>query len=737
MNGLIRRVGKRLGLRRAIGFPLIVALLALRIWDPAPVENFRLRAFDFYQQIKPRVSSQRPVVIVDIDEASLAAIGQWPWPRTVLADMVTRLQNAGALAVAFDVLFPEADRSSPAEAIRYFRDLTAQTRDELSRLPSNDLVFADAIGRGRVVLGQSGINTRTPPPPQEVPVTGFAFRGPDPSRYLIPFPGLLHNVVPLEQAAAGRGLLTTRNENDGIVRRVPLIMMVAGQPTPALTLEVLRVVSRTEGILVRADEAGVLGINLRGMQIPTDGNARIWVNFGSHDSARFVPAKDVLAGTFPADRFANRLVLVGTSATGLLDIKTTPVESAMPGVEVHAQVLENILAGSALSAPSTMAAYEVLTAGVSATLLTLLVRVLSAGLLLLVAGGLIGGVVAASWILFSQYNTLFDASFPVLTVALVYIVMQLIGYFREQIDKRRIRSAFGQYLSPTLVEQLAQSPEKLKLGGEDRVVTVIFSDVRGFTSISESFKEDPQGLTNLMNRLLTPLSNAILERRGTIDKYMGDAIMGFWNAPLDVPQHEREACAAALDMLGRLDVLNAQRQSEASGGDTSPLKVGIGVNTGRVVVGNMGSEQRFQYTVMGDTVNLASRIEGQTKYYGVPILIGSVTAEALDETFAVIEVDSIRVKGKMTPETIYTLAGREQVSRSREFATVRENISVMLARYRARDWNGAEEALAAARTQATAYGLHGLFALYADRISAWRKMPPAPDWDGTYDAESK
>jgi adenylate cyclase len=315
----------------------------------------------------------------------------------------------------------------------------------------------------------------------------------------------------------------------------------------------------------------------------------------------------------------------------------------------------------------------------------------------------------------------------------------LIGYFREQLDRRRIRSAFGQYLSPTLVERLARSPKQLVLGGEERVMTVLFSDVRGFTTISEAYKDDPQGLTTLMNRFLTPVTDAIVARNGTIDKYMGDAVMAFWNAPLDDTDHERNACQAALDMLERVDALNQEREREASarGAAFVPIKIGIGINTGRCTVGNMGSDLRFQYTVMGDSVNLASRLEGQTKGYGVSIIIGSRTAAAVAGQLALLEIDCIRVKGKREPEVIYTVIGREDVARTREFEALQKYWSALLVCYRKQDWSGVRETMELCRRDCERFDLSGLLDTYRDRIERLEQDPPRPDWDGVFIAERK
>jgi len=307
--------------------------LPIRLADPRPLEELRVRTFDLYQVLRPREQTSRPVVIVDIDEGSLKTIGQWPWPRTTIADLITRITALGAVTIGFDVIFAEPDRMSPAIAEQSFRGIDADTRAKLDSLPSNDVVLADAIKKSRVVVGQAGAAMPAPKSPTELALqTGFAVRGPDPAPYVVTFPGLLRNVLPIEEAAAGRGLFSINPETDGIVRRVPVIMVAQGALVPSLSMEMLRVVSQSSAILVRVDEAGVQSVAVPGLEVPTDRNGQLWVHFNKHDQARFVSAKDVLQGNVPPDRMRGRLVLIGTSAIGLLDLKTTPVEAAMPGV---------------------------------------------------------------------------------------------------------------------------------------------------------------------------------------------------------------------------------------------------------------------------------------------------------------------------------------------------------------------------------------------------------------------
>jgi adenylate cyclase len=718
---------------------LLAAFVLLRAIDPLPLQELRLKTFDAYQIIQPREVTQRPVVIVDIDEKSLAKYGQWPWPRTRVADLVRRLSGSGAAAIAFDIVFAEPDRLSPGLAADTFQDLDPETRAKLKTMPSNDQVLADVLRHAPVVLGESGLPMSVPQPALDLPLTGLATLGENPQPYLLSFPGLLRNVPVLEEAAPGRGLFTIRTERDGIVRRVPMIMMAQGTLMPSLTFEMLRVVTKADTILVKTDEAGIKSVAVPGFQLPTDRNGQLWVYFSKHDKKRYVSAADVLEGAVGPETVGQKLVLIGTSAVGLLDVKTTPLDPVLPGVEVHAQVLESALTRSVLSQPNYAIGAEMLAAILFGLAIIALAPILGPFTLLAFGAVIVCMLIGASWYFFTQQKLLIDFTFPLVASTAIYLTLVFSSYVREQAQRRRIRSAFGQYLSPALVEQLAHSPEKLVLGGEEREMTIMFSDVRGFTTISETFKNDPQGLTALMNRFLTPLTNAILDRKGTIDKYMGDAIMAFWNAPLDDKTHQVNACEAALDMIDRIDVLNVEREREArdAGKPFIPMRVGIGLNTGTCVVGNMGSNLRFDYSVLGDSVNLASRLEGQSKSYGLPIIAGSQTALAAKDKFAILELDFITVKGKSEPEVIYAIVGREDVAKSSQFQRSRNLVIEMLSCYRSRDWEGALSAIEKGRAADESGSFGMLHDLYHARILAFQKEPPPDDWNGVFALTTK
>jgi adenylate cyclase len=732
---LRRWFARKSGYARLVCLVLLIGFAALRIADPAPVEEIRARTFDTFQRIDPRAKlATSPVTIVDIDEASLTKFGQWPWSRTLIADMVANLTRLGAVVIGFDVIFAESDRLNPGVAADTFRNLDEETRAKLRALPSNDQVFADAMRRSRVVLGETGLSTARDDLDKTLPVTGLAMLGEEPQRFMLKYPGLLRNTPVLEKAAAGRALLTVDPERDGIVRRVPMILQAQGVTMPSLSFEILRVITGTDTIFIKSDEAGIKSIGVKGFQIPTDANGKLWVHFAHRDLKILVSAADVLEGKVAPERIKGKIVLVGTSAVGLNDIKTTPVSVAMPGVEIHAQVLESALTHAVLSQPSYGIALEFL-AALALGILVIIFAPMFGPFTMGATGAVFAAVlIGTSWYYYAHYRLLIDFTYPLLSTTAIYLTLIFSSFVREQAQRRQIRSAFGQYLSPAFVEQLAQSPEKLVLGGEEREMTIMFSDMRGFTSISETYKNDPQGLTALMNRFLTPLTNAILDRKGTIDKYMGDAIMAFWNAPLDDREHQLNACEAAIDMLERVDELNKVREQEAQEGGYPfvPLNVGVGLNTGACVVGNMGSDKKFNYSVFGDSVNLASRLEGQSKEYGFPIIVGSKTALAAKDRFAILELDFIMVKGKKEPEVIYAIAGRQDTAHSGRFQRLRNLTIEMLGCYRGRDWEGALAAIERGRRTDDAGALELLYNLYEARIRNYQDNPPPEGWNGAF-----
>ena len=638
-------------------FALIGGAVLLRYMDPFFVRAIRLIAFDHFQQLDPPpYDPSLPIRVVDIDEQSLSKIGQWPWPRTTVRDLLVELASKGAAVVAFDVLFAEPDRTS-IEAV--VKQLPAREANEITAAmagrPSNDAFFAAALKDTPSVLSvalKEGEKTTLPTK------TGFAFAGDDPRPFLTAFTGATQNLPEFEDAARGIGAFNWVADRDQIVRRVSLMYRLDQSFVPSLATEALRVAQEASTYLFKSSNAsgetaygqssGLNHIRIGSVEVPTDEGGGLYFKFRHFTKAAYIPAWKVLAGEVSKDDIDGRIILVGTSAPGLLDLRATPVDAAVPGIDIHAQLLEHLLTGKFLERPDYAVALEefvIIVLGIMLAVVLPRVSAISSGAIGVITVGL---VLIGGWAAFKYGSVFLDPSYPALVLGCMTAGITFYTYHNAEAQRSQIRNAFGQYLAPAFVEQLAQAPEKLVLGGEAREMTILFSDVRGFTGISEIYKDDPQGLTSLINRLLTPLTNAIVDHKGTIDKYIGDAVMAFWNAPLNVPDHEVNACAAALDMIARLEVLNQERQQEtkSAGQPFLPFRIGIGINTGQCVVGNLGSDLRFNYSVLGDPVNVASRLEGQTKYYGVPIIIGSRTAEKAKEKFAILEIDLIAVKGK-------------------------------------------------------------------------------------------
>ncbi len=735
-----------IGSRWLLPLAVLGLALGLRVAEPELVQELQLRVFDRFQRISPRPYQEVPVRIVDVDDATLERVGQWPWPRTRVAELVTRLFRDGAAVVVFDAVFAEPDRTSPLRLLDGLSGLPigAKLRSELARLPDNDDVLAAAFEEGNVVTGF--VLTHEPGGRQPKAKAGFSHGG-DPIVHLPVRLGSVVNLPVLEEAAAGNGAFTVDPDADGIHRRVPLLFVREGTLYPSLAAEAVRVATgatsygvKTAGSSGEAsfgDSTGITQVRIgKDVVIPTNSRGEIWVWYTQPVAERYVPAWQVLAGEADPAKIEGHIVLVGATASGLRDIRATPLDPVAPGVAVHAQIIEQILLGQYLERPDWATGAELLYLTSLGLLLVLLIPRLGAvGTALLGAGG-IGLAVALSAWAYSAWLWLLDPVYPALAALGVYLVGSLQNYLESEAQRRRVRGAFSRYLSPTLVDELAANPEKLRLGGEMRDMTLLFSDVRGFTTISEQL--DPHALTRLINRFLTPMTEVILERRGCIDKYMGDCVMAFWNAPLDDPEHPRHACDSALAMVKALEVLNAELAGEVteSGRPLPPLAIGIGINTGPCCVGNMGSDQRFDYSVISDEVNLASRLESQSKTYGVTILLGENTQERVPE-LATLELDRIRVKGKTRPVRIYTLLGSEELAAKPSFRELDRVHGEMLAAYRGQHWDAAAAALSACRGLGADLGLGALHRLYEERIAAFRTVPPPPDWDGVYDAKTK
>lgn len=662
--------------------------------------------------------------MIDIDETSLKRLGQWPWPRDILGDLVDRLGQAGAAAIAFDMAFAEADRTSLAALAPRLKargiDM-ALPEDPVAR--DNDLAFAAAIARHRVVLGQAlapDNNAPAPPPPK----SGSAFTGGDPARYLPDYGGALGNLPVLTEAAAGLGSFSFVANGDSIMRNLPVVAQAKGRIYPSLALESLRVAQGAAGIVLRGSDTGLQAIKVGDVEFPADPAGRYWIHFSGMGHMAQIPAADILAQSAADPRIAGRIALIGTSAIGLRDLVSTPLAAGVAGVIMHAEVIDQILTGDTLQRPDWAVGAErvaMLAAG-GMLLLAMLGGTAWAGLAAAVA--LSAGAVIGAWAAFAKAGLLLDAVPLLWAVAATFTIALPVQLWLGNRDRRFVRAAFSRYLSPALVERLSQDASHLRLGGQTRDVTVLFSDIRGFTSLSEQLS--PEALTTLLNSLLTPLTEALLAEDATIDKYIGDAVMALWNAPLDIPDHPRKAARAALAMRDALAAINAR-----SGQD---LQIGIGLHRGLACVGNLGSAQRFSYSAIGDSVNLAARVEGLTKQYGCSILVTqAIAAEITDH--ALLEADLVRVVGRQEPVRLYVLLGGPDLAQDPQFRARVQTHDSFITAWRAGDFITAQTLLQALRHDAP-NELHPLYMLYHDRLID-AAAAPATDWDGIFTASRK
>ena len=712
------RVGRARLFGQASALLLLAGFLALRVWDPVPAQLVRLAIFDQYQTIWPRTERTGDVVIVDLDDASLAELGQWPWPRTLLATLVERVFEMGADVVAFDVVFPEPDRLSPPHLAEHLDGLSPAQRADLAELPDHDDIFAQVIGRHRVVLGQPAQHAAEAGSVLDDSRAGtVAELGGDPRPFLQRYAGLVRNLPVLEAAAGGIGTVTIALDQDGVARRVPLALVVGERILPALTIEALRLRAGEPSLVIRSAANGVATVIAGGHAIPTDRQGRIWVRYGVPGEIAYVSAADVLSGDLDPEALAGRIVLFGTTAAGLFDIKRTPLSPATPGVEVHAHLLETVLTNTHLRRPALVEGAELVTIVVAGLLVTFLVPSFGALATLGIGALLMAGLAFTTWYLFAQHLVLMDVSFAAATSFSVYAVLTYLKYMTEESQRKAVRAAFSQYLPPAVVERLAAHPEQLRLGGEARELTILFSDVRGFTAISENLP--PEELGPLVNRILNAMTGAVLEHGGTVDKYIGDCVMALWNAPLDDPEHARRACRGALAMVEAVRLLDRDLAAAAreAGVPERHIAVGVGLNTGPAVVGNFGSDYRFDYTALGDTVNLSARLESLSPVYRCPVVIGESTKAAVPD-FAALEIDLAQVKGRKEEVRVFALLGDEHLAATPAFVRLRDAHRALLEACAAGDPTLARRALADARQLVGDLPLEGVYDSYASRIEA-------------------
>ncbi len=689
------------------------------------------------QLTMPRGVDER-IVILDIDEKSLQEVARWPWPRDIMAGLIEKLfDKYGVAIVAFDVVFAEADHSS---GIRVLDQLAQgalkdvpnflQSYRELRPTLDNDGRFAQAIKGKPVVLGyylnsDKGAKRIAAIPEPVLPRGTFQGRN-------IPFTswvGYGGNLDQFTRNAASAGHFNPITDDDGVVRRVPMLAELDGAYYESLSLAVVRTILGFPKVepgyapdrFLQRGYTGLEWLQVGPLAIPVDETASALIPYRGHKfSYAYVSLADVLADRVPLERLKGRIALVGTTAPGLLDLRATPVDNVFPGVEVHANLIAGMLDRKLKLKPPYMLGAEVvllLVGGVALSLLIPMLAPLWATLLTLAGMLAIMGLNVAIW---TEADMVLPLAASVLMTISLYTVNMAYGYFVEARSKRQFAELFGQYVPPELVDRMARDPEKYNMEPRAAELTILFSDVRGFTGISEALK--PEELREYINEYLTTMSGIIRSRHhGTLDKYIGDAIMAFWGAPVDDAQHARNGVLAALDMQKECRILN--EKFAARGWPT--LKIGVGVNTGSVRVGDMGSQVRRAYTVMGDPVNVASRLEGRTKGYGVGVLVGETTrGQVKDIVFR--EVDRIKVKGKDEAVTIYEPLGPEgEVERQ-----VLDELKLWnqaLRAYRAQQWDQVEVALLNLQRMNPD---SSLYRMYAEKVAQMRRDPPPAGWDG-------
>ena len=667
-----------------------IFLLIIRTYDPFFVETARLKSFDFYQRGQEKVDSDS-VCIVEIDEASLDKNGQWPWPRNIIADSVVKAYESGAALVVLPILYAEEDR-----------------------LKQDDYLI-DIMQQVPVVLGQSASTKGKGTP---VP-RGISVIGSDIDNYLFDYPEAIGPVKKLGESAAGVGMLATAPELDGVVRRMPLVIQIKGKYYPTLALEVLRLFGGEDSYQVKADEAGILALRVYGMEpIKTDFNSRVWLNYKYN-----IPTISFIDEDW--SEVQDKIVFISPAAEGLTNTVPTALGTKYSQF-VHATTLQMMIDESRLERQDEFIIHELMVAAAVSALIIItafwlpfiwsLCTILVSIFLLPYIGNKL-----------FESNLLYDFTWPIFTIFVTWSFATFVRFVQENKSKRQIKGQFEHYLAPSIVKLLQKDPSKLQLGGDTKELSILFSDLRDFTSISEKFKSNPQGLTKLINEYLTPMTGSVIKYQGTVDKFIGDALMAFWNAPLDDKEHRINSIRCALDMFDLLTKVNKDLDD-----NSMTLRMGIGINSGDVVVGNMGSTQRFDYTCLGDAVNLAARLEGQTKNYKVGILLGEKTIEGIEEYFNFVELDTIAVKGKEEGIKIYTLLSDTGLA---SHGGDTKDHEMFLHYYKSRIW---DEAIKMGTKNKNKYPeLSEYYTMMMFRIDYLKEDDPGEGWDAIYRLTTK
>tara|TARA_Y100001973_G_C5188588_1_gene329413 strand:- start:402 stop:2327 length:1926 start_codon:yes stop_codon:yes gene_type:complete len=625
-----------------------IVLLGVRVNNNDTVKTLRYKTWDYFQTIHPRQDVSDLVTIVDIGEKDIAKYGQWPWPRHIMAMLHAKLGDAGAVVINYNILFAEPDRMGSKQYLNSF-PMSDETRNELQKkLVNTDKVFAMVIKEsGNTILMMSVKNNID----NVLPSTTQIIKKGNVEQWLWNYAGIVPPLTELTVGVAGSGVNVTAPEPDSVVRKMPILITVGNKIYPSMLIENVRIINKSSRIKVVAKEHGIDEILVKkNAGIPVNHNAEMYINYADPKKYNHVSADYVLSSDFDANTVKGKIVVVGLDAAGLSVLKYTPF-GLTTDQEITAQALDTLLTGKYLFRHSQADTYEILFMGLLGLLMIILIPrtsvLLSVPLLIFV----LGGISYASFLAYTNKGFLIDPSFAVLYIFLIWSHSTYNNFATQSRLRKQIKKQFEHYLDPGMVKKLQKNPSLLKLGGETKTMTFMFSDIRGFTPISEKYKGNPEGLTKLINRFLTSMTDIIIKNGGTIDKFMGDCIMAFWNAPLDNDKHREMAVKSAMEMQIELALLNVQLVAEG----LPQINIGIGINTGEALVGNMGSRQRFDYSVIGDAVNLASRLESSSKTLGKTLVIGEDTRHTIETMYPFEYIDSITVKGKSESIKVYTV----------------------------------------------------------------------------------
>ena len=625
-----------------------IVLLGVRVNNNDTVKTLRYKTWDYFQTIHSRQDVSDLITIVDIGEKDIAKYGQWPWPRHIMAMLHAKLGDAGAVVINYNILFAEPDRMGSTQYLNSF-PMSDETRELLQKkLVDTDKVFAMVIKEsGNTILMMSVKNNID----NVLPSTTQIIKKGNVEQWLWNYAGIVPPLTKLTVGVAGSGVNVTAPEPDSVVRKMPILITVGNKIYPSMLIENVRVINKSSRIKVIAKEHGIDEILVKkNAGIPVNHNAEMYINYADPKKYNHVSADYVLSSEFDANTVKGKIVVVGLDAAGLSVLKYTPF-GLTTDQEITAQALDTLLTGKYLTRLPQADTYEILFMGLLGLLMIVLIPRVSVLFSVPLLVFVLGGISYASFMAYTNKGWLIDPSFAVLYIFLIWSHSTYNNFATQSRLRKQIKKQFEHYLDPGMVKKLQKNPSLLKLGGETKTMTFLFSDIRGFTPISEKFKSNPAGLTKLINRFLTSMTNVIIKNGGTIDKFMGDCIMAFWNAPLDNDKHRQLAVKSAIEMQIELALLNVQLVA----GGFPRINIGIGINTGEALVGNMGSDQRFDYSVIGDPVNLASRLESSSKTLGKTLVISENTIKGIEHMFPFEYIDSITVKGKTEPIKVYTV----------------------------------------------------------------------------------